>query len=76
MKSWNPFTIDQWIIWVISTGIAGVSGTIAVMSYADSHFENKEQAALKHEFKQNQLNEIKQTLEQIDGKVDRLIERR
>lgn len=75
MKSWNPFSFEQWVIWIISTGAAGISGTIALLTFAEARFENKEQAALKHQYKDSQLEKIEIKLDKIDSKVDRLLDK-
>lgn len=76
MKSWNPFTLDQWIAWIAATAFAGVSGTIALLTFAEARFENKEQAALKHQYKDSQLEKIEIKLDKIDSKVDRLLDKK
>lgn len=76
MKSWNPFSLAQWIAWIVATTFAGISGTIALLTFAEARFENKEQAALKHQYKDSQLEKIEIKLDKIDSKVDRLLDKK
>ena len=73
--SWNPFSLEQWVAWLMATAIAGISGTIGFLTFAESRFENKEKAELSSKFQDQRLNTIGVQIEKIDLKLDRLIER-
>jgi hypothetical protein len=75
MKDWNPFSLSQWIAWLVATIMAGITGTVGLITYADGKFENKEQAQLKATFHDLQLQEINNKLDKIESKLDRLVEK-
>lgn len=74
MKPINPFSMEQWIAWIIATATAGVSGTVGLISYSESHYKSKEEAAIVEKFQQEKLIRIESQVDKLNDKLDRLLE--
>jgi len=75
MKSrarWNPFSLDQWIAWIVATCAAGISITV----YAYREFETKAEAAQVKLDMQREADfrwtEAKEQLHRIEQGVDEI----
>lgn len=63
----NPFTIEQWIGWMVATATAAVT----MSSYAFNKFDTIEHAT---EQRTQLRDEIMGRLDRIENKLDRIIE--
>jgi hypothetical protein len=73
MKNWNPFSFEQWIAWVAASLAAAIGGSVGLINYADGRYENKEQAQIKYNYSQKDLEKIGKELEKINVKLDGMI---
>lgn len=75
MTPWNPFSLEQWIAWLVATGIAGITGTVGILSYAEKHYASKNETELTQRFNAESMGMIRSQLEKIEIKMDRLLEK-
>ena len=70
-KTWNPFSIEQWIAWCVATGI-GVAG---ITTFFYMNFQTKDSF---NEYKEGQIDfqeSLERRLDRMEDKIDRLLKR-